>query len=102
MDNIYNNLSNIYNKIKEGKLEIINIDNINDNYTVKINKYPYNLSINSIVLFKSPTNYIILTSTVKLNENQKNGIFTINLNIENRLNKPIEYFYDMKDLKLIV
>jgi len=31
MDNIYNNLSNIYNRVKEGKFEIINIDNINEN-----------------------------------------------------------------------
>jgi hypothetical protein len=35
IDNIDNNVSNIINKDKEGKLEIIDIDNINDNYTPK-------------------------------------------------------------------
>jgi hypothetical protein len=35
IDNIDNNVSNIINKDKEGKLELVDIDNINDNYMPK-------------------------------------------------------------------
>ena len=40
IDNIDNNVSNIINKDKEGKLELVDIDNINDNYMPKKNKNP--------------------------------------------------------------
>jgi hypothetical protein len=95
------NIDNIINKDKEGILKIIDIDNTSNNYTPKENKYPYNLSSNSIVLFKAngSPNYIILTSTLKINENQKNGIFA--MNIENALNNSIfESFHDMKNYKI--
>ena len=98
IDNIDNNVSNIINNDKEGKLEIIDIDNINDNYTPKKNKNPYNLLKSSIVLYKNPKNYIILTATLKMKENQKNGIFAM---IVKALNKPVlEYFHDMKNYKI--
>ena len=103
MDNIDINVSNIIYKIKEGKLEIIDIDNVNDNFVSQKNKGPFNLFKNSIILFKvkeSP-NYIFLTATVKMNENQKNGIFALNLNIKKSLNKSIfEYFHDMENYKI--
>jgi len=103
MDNIDINVSNIINKIKEGKLEIIDIDNVNDNYISQKNKGLYNLFKNSIILFKAKEspNYIFLTPTVKMNENQKNGIIALNLNIKKSLNKSIfEYFHDMENYKI--
>ena len=103
MDNIDINVSNIINKIKEGKLEIIDINNVNDNYVSQKNKGPYNLFKNSIILFKAKEspNYIFLTATVKMNENQKNGIFALNLNIKKSLNKSIfEYFHDIENYKI--
>ena len=98
MDNIDNNVSNIINKDKEGKLELVDIDNINDNYMPKKNKNPYNIFKSSIIIYKNQNIYIILTATLKIKENQKNGIFAV---IVNALNKPIfEYFHDMQNYKI--
>ena len=88
----------------EGYLIIIDIDN-NINYYILIkNRYPYNLSENSIILFQTkenPNNYIFLCSTEKLKDFHKNGILALNINLDNLSNKAIlELFYDTYDFRI--
>ena len=88
---------------EEGDLIIIDIDNKENKY-ISINKYPYVLSKNSIILLQTkenPNNYIFLCATKKLKDNQKNGLLAFNINIEKPFYKGIlESFYDINNFRI--
>ena len=88
-------------KSKEGDLKIIDINNIENNYSPIKNKYPYVLLKNCIISLQTkedPNNYIYLCATEKLKVYQKNGLLAININISNK--SILEDFFDFDNFEI--
>ena len=88
-------INNIENK---GILEIIDKNNIKNNYKPNESNYLYTLSKSCIIVFKTnedSNNHICLCAAKKEN---KNGILAINITLP--LNKSFEYFKEIKNLEI--